>query len=194
MQWEPEEERSWKYGDCAYPFIVIEGIDGVGKTTIGGMLAQELGAAFFQTPHGIWRRVRWLVENAHPWIRFCYYLTATLAFSRMVSKVLYRQPVVCDRYIYSTWAHHFAYGCTSLEKFDFHSLPLVFPDKAFYLCVDSRERKRRVNKRSQNKPKDKDEVSLKKAHQMFLQFSDLRLVNTTGLSKEESVQKILRCL
>lgn len=44
-------------------FIVLEGIDGAGKTTAGKILANRIGGIFYQTPSSFWMKYRSVVEE-----------------------------------------------------------------------------------------------------------------------------------
>jgi thymidylate kinase len=175
-----------------YPFIVIEGIDGCGKTTAGKSLAGAIGAEFFQTPSGTWRKYRGIVENAHPILRFFYYLCATVCSSCELPGLLQDRPVVCDRYIYSTWCYHIVYGCNFLRRVDLHSAPVIWPDAVFFLYVNSAEREKRVSCRSNNTKKDMESDILEKVQSDFLKMKGMHIIDTSKLTPEGVLQAVLR--
>ena len=93
----------------ARPFLVLEGVDLSGKTTIAALLAQELGAKLMKSPPFPFETIKQSVlECAAPLARFCYFIASNTQISKMASDVLANQPVVCDRYIWSTIAYHSA--------------------------------------------------------------------------------------
>src|SRR5690348_1593586 len=84
-------------------FLVIEGCNGVGKSTVTEYLCGRLGAAQFHYPPEFVRfrgNVR-LDESVAPLPRLVYYLAATLHLSDLVRAQLPRRHVVCDRYLAS---------------------------------------------------------------------------------------------
>lgn len=172
-------------------FIVIEGIDGSGKTTIGRKLANRLGAVFYQTPSGVWRKYRNIVEGKPPIIRCIYYLFATIASSFEISAMLRYNSVVCDRYIYSTWAYHLGYGCNCLKVVPFYRLPITKPNKTYYLQVDNSERERRIRFRNNNTYRDMDSVSLDSINNIFMSMGNLVCVDTTGLCEDDVVELLI---
>lgn len=175
-------------------FIVMEGVDGSGKTTIGKRLAEMIGASFCQTPMGFWRRNRAIVENGKPFLRFLFYLVATIHSSIVISKVLKKDSVVCDRYIHSTLAHHIVYWNKLVEKISPKVFPIKKPHFVFYLYSRGDVRDQRVSQRRTNKPKDLDSQSLQKVHEAFLGFKDVIPIDTSDMFVEDVVNLIVKKL
>src|ERR1700744_3412006 len=84
-------------------FLVIEGCNGVGKTTIVEFLRSRTGASSFHYPPEFirFRREVHLDESLAPLPRLAYYLAATLHLSGLVRDQLKRTHVICDRYLAS---------------------------------------------------------------------------------------------
>src|SRR5436305_12234724 len=84
-------------------FLVIEGCNGVGKSTITEYLSDRLGASTFHYPPEFvsFRRDVHLDESVAPLPRVAYYLAATLHLSDLVRAQLKQSHVVCDRYLAS---------------------------------------------------------------------------------------------
>ena len=84
-------------------FLVIEGSNGVGKSTIVEYLKQRTGAVSFHYPPEFlnFRREVRLDESLEPLPRLSYYLAATLHLSDLVREQLTRSDVICDRYLAS---------------------------------------------------------------------------------------------
>jgi thymidylate kinase len=87
----------------AHKFLVIEGCNGVGKSTITEYLSARLGASTFHYPPEFvsFRRDVHLDESIAPLPRLIYYLAATLHLSDLARARLTRSHVVCDRYLAS---------------------------------------------------------------------------------------------
>ena len=84
-------------------FLVIEGCNGVGKSTIAEYLSDRAGASSFHYPPEFvsFRRDVHLDECLAPLPRLVYYLAATLHLSDLVRAQLTQNHVVCDRYLAS---------------------------------------------------------------------------------------------
>jgi len=93
-------------------FIVIDGIDGAGKSTVAEMLASTLGYQYLKSPGKEFSGVREYFENPDLMLaRFYFYAATTLYLSETIRQELSAgNSVVCDRYIYSTIAYHRAMG------------------------------------------------------------------------------------
>jgi len=84
-------------------FLVIEGCNGVGKSTIVEYLRDRNGASSFHYPPEFvsFRRDVHLDECLASLPRLAYYLAATLHLSDLVRAQLRQSHVVCDRYLAS---------------------------------------------------------------------------------------------
>src|SRR5689334_9005898 len=84
-------------------FLVIEGCNGVGKSTIVEYLSGRVGASTFHYPPEFvsFRREAHLDNSVAPLPRLAYYLAATLHLSGLVRAQLAQRHVICDRYLAS---------------------------------------------------------------------------------------------
>jgi len=84
-------------------FLVIEGCNGVGKSTIVEYVSGRVGASTFHYPPEFvsFRRDVRLDECLAPLPRLTYYLAATLHLSDLVRAQLTQSHVICDRYLAS---------------------------------------------------------------------------------------------
>lgn len=142
---------------------MLEGVDGVGKTTIGKALSRFLGAHYYKTPPGIFERfatyddngeqisLRQYVDNSTyqiPHYRFLFYIFALIKASQEIEELLQTAHVVCDRYLSSTLAYHWVLN-KELERIDLSWLPILRPDHEYLLVIDDEfEHKRRISARS----------------------------------------------
>ena len=113
-------------------FLVIEGCNGVGKSTITEYLIARTGASSFHYPPEFvsFRRDAHLDQSVAPLPRLVYYLAATLHLSDLVRAQLTMSHVICDRYLASPLS--LMIGDSAIEETDAHRLSEPF---ASYLCV-----------------------------------------------------------
>ncbi|MFZ5476824.1 MAG: dTMP kinase [Myxococcota bacterium] len=129
--------------------IVVEGLDGTGKTTLSVALARALGAEWTTTPGQALRAVRADVERhlgACAVARQAFYAATVLAESARVGAWLDAgRDVVVDRYWCSTLAYAAARGQSAdLAALEAHVRPA---DVTLFLTLDERERAARLRAR-----------------------------------------------
>lgn len=141
-------------------FIVLEGLDGSGKSTCAKALASHLGASFLTTPSPAVREFREpLIES----FKGCqeanqlFYLATVFHASDEVRRLLAQgRWVVMDRYLLSTQAYA-AFRGTRLELDDIGDL-LVPPDVTVFLDVPLEIRRTRLLHRGTS-PADRETLS-----------------------------------
>ncbi|XP_018569934.1 UMP-CMP kinase 2, mitochondrial [Anoplophora glabripennis] len=89
-----------------YPLIVLEGLDGSGKTTMGKRLAKKLNAKQWRTPPESISHLRNLFDDNV--LRTAFYSLGNYIAALEVQSILRYEPVVMDRYWHSTAAYAIA--------------------------------------------------------------------------------------
>jgi thymidylate kinase len=134
-------------------FVVIEGCNGVGKSTITEYLCARTGASTFHYPPEFvsFRRDVHLDDLA-PLPRLAYYLAATLHLSDLVRAQLTQRHVVCDRYLASPFS--LMIGESAIEETEASRLLEPFlsylrmPDLTLLLTAEHGVASARINDRS----------------------------------------------
>lgn len=135
-------------------FLVIEGCNGVGKSTITDCLSARTGASTFHYPPQFvsFRRDVHLDESVAPLPRVVYYLAATLHLSDLVRAQLTQSHVVCDRYLASPLS--LMIGESAIEETEACRLMkpflsyLCMPDLTLLLTAEHAVASARIRKRS----------------------------------------------
>lgn len=183
-------------------FIVLEGVDGSGKTTAAHCIAQELNYEYFKTPGDIFSAVRPLFEDkSHINGRLFFYLSTVLYASEEIKKALkQKKGVICDRYIYTTLCYQKAMGaCVSQELEKEIISKLQMPDLTIFLYANKQARHERLSKRRRGagyrgdqwiEQNDNMQEQLVK---LFLQYPVITLDNSS-LNKEQTCQAIINLI
>ena len=91
--------------------FALEGLDGVGKTTVGKLLAEQTGGQYlYFMDHNKMKPFRQRFDGAPTPIRFLYYLTATIDAYFQAEKLKQSSDVFVDRTVASLIAYHRAYS------------------------------------------------------------------------------------
>jgi len=137
--------------------IVLEGLDGVGKSTTARHLADLLDAELLATPGADLEPARSFLEphlDAHPEARMLWYAaTVVRASDRLRALRQAGRAAVVDRYFLSTLAYAELRGATlglaEVER------ALLVPDLTFYLHAPHHVREARLHGRPRNTPEDR---------------------------------------
>lgn len=139
-------------------FIVVEGLDGSGKTTLADALATRLeergvrSVAIKTPPPPLQSCAPLVAEQLDVNARFLFHLSGVHYTSSKVRGLIGDRVVVCDRYILSTLAYHDAAGRS--VAVDIASLNLLPPDLTFYVFVEEQKRQARIRARGALAPGD----------------------------------------
>jgi thymidylate kinase len=123
-----------------FKLISVEGVDGVGKTSLAKKLAERISGAFFTTPFRDLPQIYSQIESTDDGqTRFLYFLMCNSFLSNKLNTVLEKRHVITDRYIYSTLAYHSViWKSQNVEKI-VESLNLRMPDIIVYLYINDEE-------------------------------------------------------
>ncbi len=176
-------------------FIVIEGIDGCGKSTLVNLLASKLKFHLLKSPPDELSDVRGLFDMddvAHK----LFYAAANKIVSGKVGKFMaVGDSVICDRYWLSTKVY------SSVRKDDIAidaiEQHLVRPDFTIYLYLDEAIRKERMNRRGalneidQRSVNDVSQLGAAYDNELLQPFSGQVLKIDTGAGTPEELVKVI---
>lgn len=173
-------------------FISLDGVDGVGKTTVAKFLVADKSFQYHKSPAGPFAQLRKEVDaHATPLERYCFYRLATQFDSIQISQLLETSSVVCDRYIASTAAYHIAMD--DRIRVIHNDVGLLKPHFAFLLGARSEVRDKRILKRAKMLSDVKlegDNILLDRVVEIFMSFG-LIYIDTSDMTAEE-VTTIIR--
>ncbi|QNE74646.1 AAA family ATPase [Streptomyces finlayi] len=141
------------------PFVVIEGVSGVGKSTLTRAVAEQLGAVTLHTlPEPMTRLSSAVNREARALPQFAFYLSGALHASDVISEGLAKGPVVADRYLSSVIACHAAVNGVPVEAVRRLVAPFAsyftVPDHTFYLLCSEKTLRARMKNKSDLKEDD----------------------------------------
>lgn len=170
-------------------FICLEGVDAVGKTEVSKCVAAKLGYQYYKSPGEPFAAIRNIVdENVDPLTRYFFYRAATQNDSRAIGELLKTSGVVCDRYIYSTFAFHGAMDTIVQSLFELTKL--IMPDQTFILTAVEEVRKARLAHRPDVKTLELNLALQRQAERVFMTFGH-PVVDTSRTTVEEAADIIL---
>ncbi|MCC3842181.1 thymidylate kinase [Vibrio parahaemolyticus] len=164
-------------------FIVIEGLDGTGKSTISKKLAERLSAKLISTPGHSFKDIRKpldIIFSESTKARQLFYAATVLKASEQVrALVSSAQHVVADRYWLSTQVYH-NWMCHG-EHLNLNDVEyeLITPDLTVYLELSLKERHKRVSMRNNNTPQDIKTLTPQATdtlHNLYLNMRDSQVV------------------
>ncbi|CAJ1015475.1 Thymidylate kinase, putative [Leishmania lindenbergi] len=152
-----------------HPVIVVEGLDGTGKTLITRTLAEKLSGMAVSTPPPQFAEVRETFRSQEEVVARAFYSAANYIAAEGILAASQSAVVVVDRW----WCSTCAMALANAHNYD--SLPpsgdavyrwpedLPAPDAGFLLCVDEAVRVARIRKRA---PEDFEEQRLSSQSEM----------------------------
>ncbi|MBL1120922.1 thymidylate kinase [Streptomyces sp. 110] len=152
----PSAYQPVAHGDRHGLFLVLEGVSGIGKSTLTKTLADRLGAAHLHTlpsPHSGWSTT--VNSRLRPLPQFAFYLSGLLHAADTVAHYRAAGPVIADRYASSVVACHSAVHGVDMDDAAHLLAPfrpyLETPDSTFYLrCSEPVLRRRLASKERGN--------------------------------------------
>ena len=137
-----------------YPIILVEGLDGVGKSTLVNALATKLSAELICSPPKIPDPVvsnsdlRVRMDHTGPWTRREYYRCGNFHASLLIEEARKNRPVVLDRYWPSTASFAVLDDLNpGWERIGTWPNGLVEPDIIILLTVNEENRIKRMKNR-----------------------------------------------
>lgn len=144
-----------------HPFLVLEGVSGIGKSTLARLLAERLGARSLHTlppPHADWSAL--VNAQLRPLPQLAFYLSGLLHASDLVRAARTVGPVIADRYDASVVACHAAVHEAAVEEvahlLEPFRLYLETPTHTFYLGCSEAALRERLKFKSDTKQDDLD--------------------------------------
>ena len=177
-------------------FISLDGVDGVGKTTVAKLLATDGVFRYHKSPAGPFAQLREEVDNhATPLERYCFYRMSTQFDSAQIRQFLKTSSVVCDRYIASTAAYHI--GMDARIRGIHNEVGLLRPHFSFLLGARSEVRDTRILERARASSDLRLEINstfLDCVTEIFMSFG-LIYIDTSDITPEDvatSIRRIIR--
>lgn len=181
-----------------HPFIVLEGVSGIGKSTLAKLLTERLAATSLHTlptPHTDWSSM--VNRRLRPLPQFGFYLSGLLHAADSVRVTRTTNPVVADRYTSSVIACHAAVHDLPVEEVTGLLEPfrgyLEPPTRTYYLRCSETALRERLRVKADTKQDDRDlfEVPGRLA-QLLANFEAVQasdpsavILDTDGKSPEE---------
>lgn len=171
-------------------FIVLEGLDGVGKTTLARGLAEELDGEYMSTPGEPFSECRGFIIDAmgdDQLGRALFYAsTVSVQGKRALEHVASGRRVIMDRYWYSTVAYAKARGVeVGLEAL---TPGFVMPDLVVLVTLDETVRRSRLIQRKMT-PEDQETLRPDFARRVISELtpSCQLQVDITGLHEKGAI-------
>lgn len=144
-------------------FIVIEGLDGSGKSTVSKHLAEKLNAKLLTTPGAGFKEVRKQLDTVfehNTKARQLFYMATVLNVASEAQRLIDSgQNVVVDRYWLSTQVYHHWMSNGQCYTLDEVESELLAPDLTVYLDLPVDERIARINNRNHCTLEDKQTLT-----------------------------------
>jgi len=189
-----------------HKLIVLEGIDGVGKTTMARLLQKSLSKLGIPVIVYEQYEKRGKGFNAiKPFIKketpidasILFYAASAVYKSHLIGTLLKKTWVICDRYAYSTFAYHRIRGANKSLVDSLEKLPIRQPD--FHFLIKVKERIRMQRARTKKMPTFQDLQPKRKGNLIAKMEGALErfkpiVIDNSSNNVHATVQKVLRII
>ena len=177
-----------------HKLIELASVDGAGKTSVGQMLAERIGANYYYSPPECLREIREQVRGLGPEANLAYYMLGNHIASNDIGDILAIKSVVAEPYTLSTQANH----TLKLKREIIIPESIIQPDQIIYLTAEWDEIERRLAERGEARKAHENVHYLMRVAEQYNRLlegrDDAIRVNTTGREVEETVGIILEQL
>lgn len=189
-----------------FPFIVIEGLDGAGKTTLAENLCKEFNIGLNYAVPDFLKEIRKTISKTKsPVATFKFFSLCNILRSSEFRNKTKKQIIISDRYLFSTISYHQEMLKQDLkESIDLFKSDLSFfwPDYVLYITADAEIRKNRITDRESEDFEQwyGDKVSftpdLDKNYINVFEIFEIpyKVVDTSNMSIESSFDFVLKSL
>lgn len=173
-------------------FIALEGLSGTGKTCVGEILADAIHGTMYKTPPSPFRDIRDDIDQACGLAaRYFFYLAGVIHASAQIKKLLQTTPVVCDRYILTTYCYHGAAGVKAVIPLE--QLELLKPDLTVLITCDEEERMRRLAQRGLTYNDSVEQaMAISRSFLQAYRKHDVLEIDSTAISPKEVASRIIK--
>jgi len=187
----------------SYPIVVIEGLDGVGKSTLVESLAKKINAVVLKTPPFIYSpmickdSLRPFFDAQPEPIRRAYYRFSCVIAGVKAEVLSKEQPVIIDRYWTSTVAYAFGAGEAHeiLRHAGTYPSDIVEPDHTILLTVSEQVRLKRIRKRQDTDTVEEQrlaaDIAFRKRTLNAFRWFDIHEIDTSKLTPNEVLTSAL---
>lgn len=187
-------------------FIVIEGIDGSGKSTVSKKIANMLGITHLESPIHPFTEIRKNIdESLCSKGRLYFYLSSNYKLSNFIKEQKETRSIICSRYFYSTIIGYFSRLGEEISSL--YDNPFIMereflkPDLVIFLQVDEDKQAKRINSRDQSLNSLTDLMCLKNStyqkllsqnYNTIAEKENWVVIDTSEISEQEVVEKCLQ--
>lgn len=175
--------------------IVLEGVDGSGKSTLGRILTERVEGVYYPTPSKLFRERREQIDAfASDEDHYRFYVEAVRFASEEIKTFAHTTHVIIDRYWLSTFIYHKVMG-VAVKKEDFGEI--TEPDITILLTVDNATQLKRLNMRGMtvgDKRMLSRQQELKHAYEKHIYSIPAIIVDTSDEGPESLCEKIIKKL
>lgn len=172
--------------------IVLEGIDGSGKSTVGKLLAEINKGIYYPTPPKSFQSKKEQIDMfASNKEHYNFYLKAIKFASEEIKLLNQNQLIIIDRYWLTTYVYHKIMG-VEVSINDFYDI--IQPQITFLFTVNQKNQLERLNKRGMSAGDRRmleKQQELQKLYKNTIPLTNSATIDTNNISPEQICKIIL---